>query len=81
MIKWRLMVTTLPYVAAVLVVKLVLQFQVGVQGLVEFGDVGMVFTAGVFLLGFLHYLEDVAYFGREVLPIVRELEAAELERV
>lgn len=33
------------------------------------------------LLGFLHYLEDVAYFGREVLPIVRELEAAELERV
>lgn len=35
----------------------------------------------LFLLGFLHYLEDVAYFGREVLPIVRELEAAELERV
>ncbi|KRA31265.1 MULTISPECIES: dimethylsulfone monooxygenase SfnG [unclassified Nocardioides] len=33
------------------------------------------------LLGFLHYLEDVEYFGREVLPIVRELEAAELERV
>ena len=35
----------------------------------------------LFLLGFLHYLEDVAYFGREVLPIVRELEAQELERV
>lgn len=35
----------------------------------------------LFLLGFLHYLEDVEYFGREVLPIVRELEAAELERV
>jgi dimethylsulfone monooxygenase len=27
------------------------------------------------LLGFLHYHEDVAYFGRHVLPIVRELEA------
>ncbi|GAA0604246.1 dimethyl sulfone monooxygenase SfnG [Kutzneria viridogrisea] len=27
------------------------------------------------LLGFLHYLEEVEYFGREVLPIVRELEA------
>ncbi|EWM13837.1 dimethylsulfone monooxygenase SfnG [Kutzneria sp. 744] len=27
------------------------------------------------LLGFLHYLEDVEYFGRKVLPIVRELEA------
>jgi len=29
------------------------------------------------LLGFLHYLEDVAYFGAKVLPIVRELEAAD----
>lgn len=35
----------------------------------------------LFLLGFLHYLEDVEYFGREVLPLVREMEAAELERV
>jgi FMNH2-dependent dimethyl sulfone monooxygenase len=25
--------------------------------------------------GFLHYLEDVEYFGRRVLPLVRELEA------
>jgi FMNH2-dependent dimethyl sulfone monooxygenase len=33
-----------------------------------------------FLLGFLHYHEDVEYFGREILPVVRELEAAELER-
>lgn len=31
------------------------------------------------LLGFLHYHEEVEYFGRHVLPIVRELEA-ELER-
>ncbi|WP_232676411.1 dimethylsulfone monooxygenase SfnG [Nocardioides sp. R-C-SC26] len=35
----------------------------------------------LFLLGFLHYLEDVEYFGREILPIVRELEAAELAAV
>ena len=28
------------------------------------------------LSGFLHYLEDVEYFGKRVLPIVRELEAA-----
>ena len=35
----------------------------------------------LFLLGFLHYHEDVEYFGREILPLVRELEAAELERV
>ncbi|MFY0407625.1 dimethylsulfone monooxygenase SfnG [Solicola sp. PLA-1-18] len=37
--------------------------------------------ANLLLLGFLHYHEDVQYFGREVLPLVRELEAAELERV
>ncbi|MFB9661281.1 dimethylsulfone monooxygenase SfnG [Glycomyces mayteni] len=37
--------------------------------------------ADLLLLGFLHYLEDVEHFGRHVLPIVRELEAAELERV
>lgn len=34
-------------------------------------------TRGVnlFLLGFLHYLEDVAYFGEKILPLVREIEA------
>lgn len=29
----------------------------------------------LFLLGFLHFIEDVEYFGANVLPIVRELEA------
>jgi FMNH2-dependent dimethyl sulfone monooxygenase len=35
----------------------------------------------LFLLGFLHFQEEVEYFGEKVLPIVRELEAAEQERV
>ncbi|MEN3537285.1 dimethylsulfone monooxygenase SfnG [Microbispora sp. ZYX-F-249] len=30
---------------------------------------------GLLLLGFLHYHEEVEYFGRHVLPIIRELEA------
>ncbi|GGW12864.1 dimethylsulfone monooxygenase SfnG [Streptomyces capoamus] len=30
----------------------------------------------LFLLGFLHYHEEVEYFGKRVLPLVRELEAA-----
>jgi FMNH2-dependent dimethyl sulfone monooxygenase len=34
----------------------------------------------LFLLGFLHYLEDVEYFGTRVLPLVRELEADAAER-
>jgi FMNH2-dependent dimethyl sulfone monooxygenase len=29
------------------------------------------------LTGFLHFIEEVEYFGREVLPLVRELEAAQ----
>jgi hypothetical protein len=29
-------------------------------------------------LGFLHHHEDVQPFGREVLPLVRKMEAAEL---
>lgn len=37
--------------------------------------------ADLLLLGFLHYHEEVEYFGREVLPIIRELEAAEAEKV
>lgn len=37
--------------------------------------------ADMMLLGFLHFQEEVVHFGREVLPIVRELEAAELSRV
>jgi FMNH2-dependent dimethyl sulfone monooxygenase len=28
------------------------------------------------LAGFLHYLEEVEYFGQRVLPLVRQLEHA-----
>ncbi|SDR23322.1 FMNH2-dependent dimethyl sulfone monooxygenase [Thermostaphylospora chromogena] len=34
----------------------------------------------LFLLGFLHYLEEVEYFGKRVLPLVRELEAEDAAR-
>lgn len=35
----------------------------------------------LFLLGYLHFQEEVEHFGQHVLPIVRELEAAETEQV
>ena len=40
-------------------------------------------TAGVdlVLLGFLHFQEEVEYFGRKVIPLVRELEAARTRQV
>ncbi len=34
----------------------------------------------LFLLGFLHFIEEVEYFGANVLPIVRELEAEAVRR-
>jgi FMNH2-dependent dimethyl sulfone monooxygenase len=39
--------------------------------IVEYKKLGV----NLLLLGFLHYHEEVEYFGRHVLPIVRELEA------
>ncbi len=39
--------------------------------IVEYKKLGV----DLFLLGFLHYLEDIEYFGTKVLPIVRDLEA------
>jgi len=67
-LKWRLMLTTLPYVAAILAAKLVLQFVLGFPGLVDFADVGIVFTAGVFLLGFLLAGTMADYKEAEKIP-------------
>jgi hypothetical protein len=67
-VKWRLMLTTLPYVGAVLAAKLVLQFALGFDGFVDFSDVGIVLTAGVFLLGFLLAGTMADYKEAEKLP-------------
>lgn len=50
--KWKLMLTTLPYVAVVLTIKLLLD-RSGFAGAIEFGDVGLVLSGGVFLVGFM----------------------------
>jgi FMNH2-dependent dimethyl sulfone monooxygenase len=39
--------------------------------IVEYRKLGV----GLILGGFLHFIEEVDYFGTHVLPIVRELEA------
>jgi hypothetical protein len=67
-VKWRLMLTTLPYVAAILAVKLFLEFVLGFTGLVDFADVGIVLTAGVFLLGFLLAGTMADYKEAEKIP-------------
>ncbi len=34
--------------------------------------------ADLILLGFLHFQEEVEYFGKHVIPLIRELEQAEV---
>jgi FMNH2-dependent dimethyl sulfone monooxygenase len=46
------------------------------ERIVEYKKLGV----NLMLLGFLHYLEDVEYFGARVLPLVRELEQDLLDR-
>lgn len=51
--KWSLLLKTLPAVGVVLGIRLVLNHMMGFEGLIEFSDVGMVFTGAIFLVGFM----------------------------
>ncbi len=59
---------TLPIVAAVTAVKAALEFGLSWPGAVEFSDVGVVLTAGVFLTGFLLTGTMADYKEAEKLP-------------
>jgi len=67
-VKWKLMVTTLPFVAAVVAVKVLLEQVVGWPGIVDFSEVGIVLTAGVFLTGFMLAGVMADYKESEKLP-------------
>ena len=73
------MLTTLPYVAVVLAAKMFLQYVLGFPGFVDFSDVGIVLTAGVFLLGFLLAGTMADYKEAEKIPaeLASTLEAIE----
>ena len=68
MLKWRLMLSTLPVVTVILGVKLFLELGMGFQGLIDFSDVGIILTAGVFLIGFLLAGTMADYKEAEKLP-------------
>lgn len=53
MIKWKLMLTTLPITLVVLLVKFYITHGLQYEGLVKFSDIGIVITGGVFLIGFM----------------------------
>lgn len=67
-LKWKLMKSTLPFVAGVLVLKLGLDLGAGFAGVVEFSDVGIVLTGGVFLLGFMLAGTMADYKEAEKIP-------------
>lgn len=68
MAKWKLLLTTLPFMAVALGIKLLLEFVVHFDGVVEFGDVGLVLTGGVFLIGFMLAGTMADYKESEKLP-------------
>lgn len=68
MLKWKLMLTTLPYVVVVAAAKAVLRYGFQFEGILEFGDVGVVLTGGVFLTGFLLTGVMADYKESEKLP-------------
>jgi len=53
LIKWRLMVTTFPLTVVVVVVKVLLETVLHFYGLVEFSEISLVITGGIFLMGFM----------------------------
>jgi hypothetical protein len=62
------MLGTLPFVAAVTVVKLVLEYAFHFNGIVDFSEVGIVLTGGVFLTGFMLAGTMSDYKESEKLP-------------
>lgn len=77
--KWKLMLTTLPFVVVVTALKAGLEYGLGFSGVVEFGDVGVVLTGAVFLTGFLLAGTMADYKESEKLPgdVATTLEAIE----
>ena len=51
--KWKLLLTTIPFVFVVLAVKILLGRALHFEGLIDFSDVALVLTGGVFLIGFM----------------------------
>jgi len=78
-LKWKLMVTTLPIVALVTGAKLLVLYVGHWDGIVEFSDIGIVLTGGVFLVGIMLGGTMSDYKESEKLPgeIACQLEALE----
>ncbi|MDP1829690.1 MAG: hypothetical protein Q8L48_40870 [Archangium sp.] len=79
MLKWKLMMTTLPFVLVVTGLKALVEFGFHFTGVVDFADVGVVLTGAVFLTGFLLAGTMADYKESEKIPgdIANSLETME----
>jgi len=53
LVKWKLMLTTIPVTAVVLLLKMWIVQGLQYEGLVDFAEIGLVITGGIFLIGFM----------------------------
>lgn len=68
MIKWKLMLTSIPYMLVVIGLNYFIGNVLGVEGIIEFADVGLVLTGGIFLVGFMLAGTMSDYKESEKLP-------------
>lgn len=68
MVKWKLMLTTLPITLVVLLLKMGTVHILQYEGLVKFSEISIVITGGVFLIGFMLAGTMADYKESEKLP-------------
>jgi hypothetical protein len=68
MLKWKLMLTTLPLVLIFLAVKFGMQIGLDFGGMIKFSDIAIVLTGGIFLIGFMLAGTMSDYKESEKLP-------------
>lgn len=81
MLKWKLMLSTVPAVLVLLAVKLFIGHGLGFEGLIDFSDVGIILTSGVFLIGFLLAGTMADYKEAEKLPADLSVTLETLEEI
>ena len=68
MVKWKLMLTTLPITLFILLLKFGITHGLQYEGLVKFSEIGIVITGGVFLIGFMLAGTIADYKESEKIP-------------
>jgi hypothetical protein len=81
MLKWRLMMTTLPYVIAAIVAKILLVRVFDLPGWLQLSEVTPILTAGAFLIGFMLSGTMSDYKESEKLPAELAMTLETLEDV